>query len=357
MKKFKLLLLLCESLLPSRLRCALMRRRGAVIGRGVKLGIFSLFQCGKVTLGNDCWIGPFTRFKVLDELEFGEEVKVGQSTRITGRRIVIGSETTVGVRVHISGSGRFAVLTCGPRCYIGDGSYFDLTRPITAGMEAGLGGASLFFTHGSWQSELDGFPVTAGAIEVGDFAWLGWNVTLLSGVKIGEFALVGAGSVVRSDVPAYSQAAGNPARVMFHPRQHMKTLTQDERFAICRAVMDEMTADLQWQGNQVECHGEGDTCRVTVNGQTVLLARSVTAVEKADAVASLERMSNEMVLALEAAGCDWFDLGRRRCSRPQSPLNGIVRAAFSQRGVRFQPTERGVIAEAPDIKGADTARP
>jgi len=47
-----------------------------------------------------------------------------------------------------------------------------------------------------------------------DFVWIGANVTILPGVSIGEGAIVGAGSVVTKDIPDFSIAAGNPARVI-----------------------------------------------------------------------------------------------------------------------------------------------
>lgn len=47
-----------------------------------------------------------------------------------------------------------------------------------------------------------------------DHVWIGKNVTILKGVTIGTGAVIGAGSVVTKSVPAYSIAAGNPARVV-----------------------------------------------------------------------------------------------------------------------------------------------
>jgi UDP-2-acetamido-3-amino-2,3-dideoxy-glucuronate N-acetyltransferase len=44
-------------------------------------------------------------------------------------------------------------------------------------------------------------------------ASIGANATIVSGVTIGEYALIGAGSVVTKDVPAYALAYGNPAQV------------------------------------------------------------------------------------------------------------------------------------------------
>lgn len=43
---------------------------------------------------------------------------------------------------------------------------------------------------------------------------IGANATLLAGITIGEYAMVGAGSVVTKDVPAYSVVVGNPAKVI-----------------------------------------------------------------------------------------------------------------------------------------------
>lgn len=51
-------------------------------------------------------------------------------------------------------------------------------------------------------------------ISVGDYAWIATSAIILPGVKIGKGAVVGAGAVVRSDVPDYSIVAGNPATIV-----------------------------------------------------------------------------------------------------------------------------------------------
>lgn len=50
-------------------------------------------------------------------------------------------------------------------------------------------------------------------ITVGDYAWIATNAIILPGVAIGKGAVVGAGAVVRGDVPEYSVVAGNPSSV------------------------------------------------------------------------------------------------------------------------------------------------
>lgn len=49
---------------------------------------------------------------------------------------------------------------------------------------------------------------------IGDNVWLGYNVTILKGVTIGENSLIGACSVVTKDIPANVVAVGNPCRVV-----------------------------------------------------------------------------------------------------------------------------------------------
>jgi acetyltransferase-like isoleucine patch superfamily enzyme len=51
-------------------------------------------------------------------------------------------------------------------------------------------------------------------VVIEDNVWLGYNVLVLPGVTIGEGSVIGAGSVVTSDIPSYSIAVGNPARVI-----------------------------------------------------------------------------------------------------------------------------------------------
>ena len=63
------------------------------------------------------------------------------------------------------------------------------------------------------QGRLDNIG-TGNPIVIGNGVWIGGNVSVLAGVKIGDNAVIGAGSVVTHDIPANCVAAGNPARVI-----------------------------------------------------------------------------------------------------------------------------------------------
>ena len=65
-------------------------------------------------------------------------------------------------------------------------------------------------------------------------ASIGANATIVCGNDIGEFAFIGAGSVVTKEVPAYALVVGNPARQIGWMSENGQRLIFDENgFAIC----------------------------------------------------------------------------------------------------------------------------
>ncbi len=53
-----------------------------------------------------------------------------------------------------------------------------------------------------------------GDTVIGNDVWIGQNATVMPGVHIGDGAIIGANSVVASDIPPYTVAVGNPCRVV-----------------------------------------------------------------------------------------------------------------------------------------------
>ena len=64
-------------------------------------------------------------------------------------------------------------------------------------------------------------------VVIGNNVWLGGNVIICPGVHIGDNAVIGAGSVVTKDIPAWSIAAGNPCKVL-------RTITEEDRYLYFR---------------------------------------------------------------------------------------------------------------------------
>ena len=65
--------------------------------------------------------------------------------------------------------------------------------------------------HKYFEDRFDG--IEGKDVLIDDYAWIGHRVTILPGVRIGKYAIIGAGAVVTKDVPDYAIAVGNPAVV------------------------------------------------------------------------------------------------------------------------------------------------
>jgi len=57
-------------------------------------------------------------------------------------------------------------------------------------------------------------PIDARPVEIEDDVWIGYNATVLKGVRIAAGAVIAPGAVVTADVPAGCTVSGNPARIV-----------------------------------------------------------------------------------------------------------------------------------------------
>jgi len=83
--------------------------------------------------------------------------------------------------------------------------------------------SSVYITDSDWHGIYDRLDYIGATspVTIGNNVWLGDSSIVCKGVAIGDNSIIGAGSVVTRDIPAYTIAAGNPAKVI-------KKLDQDE---------------------------------------------------------------------------------------------------------------------------------
>ena len=138
------------------------------------------------------------------------DVKLGRGVNIYNPELVnifgceIGDNSFIGPFVEIT---RGVII--GNNCLIESHSFICDSVILEEGVFIGHG---VMFTN-------DLYPGTDRHVEyiktlVKKGASLGSNTTIIAGVVIGEYAIVGAGAVVTRDVPAFSIVAGNPAKVI-----------------------------------------------------------------------------------------------------------------------------------------------
>ncbi len=112
----------------------------------------------------------------------------------------------------------FAGLRIAESCFLGDECLLDLAEGISLEPHVTLAERVLVLTHmnvGYLDHPLQSrFPPMAKPVTVECGAFLGANVTVLPGTRIGARAFVAAGSVITQDVPPDTLVAGVPARVV-----------------------------------------------------------------------------------------------------------------------------------------------
>lgn len=152
---------------------------------------------------------------------FGRHVHLaGPEFMKIGAHSCFGEGTTLGCYALIPGAR--PKLAIGAGCDFGAFNRIACCKEVTIGDHLLSGGYCLITDndHGNFtEKELMLPPVcrdicSKGGVNIGNNVWLGERVTICSGVTIGDGAVIAAGAVVTHDVPAYSMAAGVPARVI-----------------------------------------------------------------------------------------------------------------------------------------------
>lgn len=145
------------------------------------------------------------------------------------RSITIGEGTHVNSALEVQRNG--GSISIGKRCYLGDNTRIWAAESIEIGDDVMVAHNSNIFDSNTHPVDVEermtdkdailtrggreDFPTLGSSpVKICDKAWIGCNCCVMKGVTVGEGAIVGAGSVVTRDVPAYTVVAGNPARVV-----------------------------------------------------------------------------------------------------------------------------------------------
>jgi acetyltransferase-like isoleucine patch superfamily enzyme len=150
-------------------------------------------------------IDPTCDIRGVDRMRFGKGVVIQKDcwlniafpNPVEGPMIVIDEGTNVGRRCTISAANRIIIgkfVLIAPNVFVADThhEYQKLGIPI---MHQGI------TTHDD-------------VVTIGDETWIGINSVIMGNVTVGKHCVIGANSVVNRDIPDYSVAVGNPAKVV-----------------------------------------------------------------------------------------------------------------------------------------------
>ena len=131
------------------------------------------------------------------KIEIGDNCYIGNSSFISVSEIIIGNNVTIawGCTIYNHNSHSLDYLDRRKDLIDQRNDYFN-KKPLTRSKD--------------WSK------VITKPIIIEDDVWIGFNCIILKGVKIGEGAIVAAGSVVTKDVQPWTMVGGNPAKLIKH---------------------------------------------------------------------------------------------------------------------------------------------
>lgn len=156
-------------------------------------------------VGKNFWIREPEHISIGDNFEGGNNISIHAWKNYKGKiseqnpRIIIGNNVSMTERCGIS---------CMNEVIISDGVLLGVNTFITDNAHGDMSRKNLEIPPN--QREL----YSKGPVVIGKNVWIGRNVCVMPNVTIGEGAIIGANAVVTHNIPAYSVAAGVPARVI-----------------------------------------------------------------------------------------------------------------------------------------------
>lgn len=181
-----------------------------------------------------CWLGNY--FELLDRtkdtgrnygMKLGRNAFIEKPKQIIGgENITIGNNTTIGYDSWIAAFAKYEKQVFSPEIRIFDNVRIGNYACITSISKITIHNGCLFSECIYISDHYHGFDpgvnlrpakqnlFTKGEITIGENCFVGYRVSILSGVSLGRNCVVGAHSVVTKSFPPYSMIAGVPAKII-----------------------------------------------------------------------------------------------------------------------------------------------
>ena len=235
--------------LPSFLKKIIYRLKGYKIGKNVSFSIGSVIVGKEVIIGDNSSFGLISVLRA-NSITIGRHVSIGLLTMIDTEKFSIDDDSEISEKVIVGGiKTPDSMLKIGKRVKIMQYSFLNPTKPIIIGDDTGIGGHCLLFTHGSWLSQLDGFPVTFAPITLGNKVWLPWRVFIMPGVEIGDEVVIGANSQVTKNLPSNVIAKGSPAKIIV--KNYPKVMSEKQKLNVFNQIISDFIGYLEFNGFEI----------------------------------------------------------------------------------------------------------
>lgn len=167
-------------------------RKFKAFGQTSTIGIHSTYIGEQhITIGENTHIGDYGRLTAYDYYQHTHQQFTPQ--------IIIGNNCSIGYQSHITAINNIVIgnnVLIGPRVLITDNAH---GRSTQEALQIAPSKRELY---------------SNGRVSIGDNVWIGEGAMIMPNVQIGEGAIIACNSVVTTNIPAYSIAAGSPAKVI-----------------------------------------------------------------------------------------------------------------------------------------------
>jgi len=177
-------------------------------------------------MGRNAIIGRNCVFRHPRQMFIGDSVVIDDNVLLDARgvgseKFLLEDEALISRNVIIKSKG--GPVRIGKRVNVGDGTVIVGHRGVLIDDDAAIASGCQIIAGTFPMNELTKPPpqrtsISAGPIEIGAGAWVATGVEILDGVKIGESAVVSAGSTVMRSVAPRTVVQGNPAKKVFDLR-------------------------------------------------------------------------------------------------------------------------------------------
>lgn len=337
-------------LLPGFLKKFVYRRKGYKIGKDVSIGLGSVIIGKDVTIGNDTHIGFLTIIRGR-YIEIGSHVSIGSMTIVDTPHFEIGDGSVMNEQVFVGGLELpESKLVLGKNTIVMQMTFINTTMPVTIGDDSGIGGHCLFFTHGSWLSKFEGYPVTFAPIEIGKSVWFPWRVFVMPGASVGDGSVIGANSMVSGKIPERALAVGSPAKVLREAPDFPPEVKDEKKVSMLKDIISEMFRYLDYidvSSSEVDSIYEivrmkkrlfgmsRQAWRMSVRYEDIEGIQNVPLDSGINIFVSLKRIPENIRARLNQLNIMWIDVLQKERSETSNELGEEVALFLKRYGVRL----------------------
>lgn len=350
-KRFPLGKIITIGMMPSFIKKWIYKLKGYKIGKNTHFGFGSIIIGKDVSIDDGTKIG-FCSIIQAKKIKFGKKVIIGAFTYFNAQEIEVGDNSAIREQIYVGGmTTPKSILKIGNNVKIFQFTVLNTTDVLTIEDNVGIGGRCSIFTHGSWQSILEGYPAQFAPVTIKKNAWLPWHVFVMPGVTIGEGATIGANSLITKNVPDFSLAVGIPAKIIKTPPEYPKEINNEKKVYLFKNIISNFIEYLKYFQVSVQSIEDKNYIILELEWEKQKFLRKKKEsfnllfslmweefrynFSQYDIIISLFSLPKMVKMKLLEQNISWFDIESKQYFGKQTKLEEVISSFLSRYGIKF----------------------